>query len=76
MNDLHNFVSVALHTSAGERPYANERISDLKVIGSGYAPLIYDLQSDPSFETFKTSCEKVWKALSQTPQLPTKLVIE
>ncbi len=75
MNDLHKFVSVALHTSAGEGDLANDRLSDLKVIGSGYAPLIYDLQSEPNFETFKTSCEKVWKALSQTPDLPIKLVI-
>ncbi len=75
MNDLHKFVGVAIHTSAGEGDLANDRLSDLKVIGSGYAPLIYDLQRKPNFETFKISCEKVWETLSQTPRLPTKLVI-
>ncbi len=76
MNDLHKFVSVALHTSAGEGDLANDRLSDLKVIGSRYAPFIYDLQRKPNFETFKISCEKVWEALSQNPNLPIKLVIQ
>ncbi len=74
MNDLHKLVSVALHTFAGEGDLANDRLSDLKVVGHGYAPLIYDLQRKPSFETFKTCCEKVWETLSQTPHLPIKLV--
>ncbi len=76
MNDLHKFVSVALHTSAGEGDLANDQLSYLKVIGSGYAPLIYDLQRRPNFETFKTSCVKVWEALSITTRLPFLLVIE
>ena len=61
VKDLHTFVMVALHTAAGEGDYANDRLSRLKIVGSGYGPLIYDLQSDPSFNNFKICCEKVWK---------------
>ncbi len=75
INDLHKFVSVALHTSVGEGDFANDNLSRLKIVGSGYSPLIYDLQlSKPSFENFKTCCRKVWDALQQTPNLPSKLV--
>lgn len=77
VTDLHKFVSVALHTAAGEGDLANDKLSHLKMIGSGYGPLIYDLNPSrhPSFEDFKNSCEKVWKALEQTPRLPELLVM-
>ncbi len=74
MNDLHKFVTVALHTAAGEGDHANDRLSRLKMVVSGYGPLIYDLKINPSFENFKTCCEKVWEALEQTPILPLHLV--
>ena len=74
MNDLHKFVSVALHTSAGEGDLANDKLSNLKIIGSGFGPLIYDLKIDPSFETFKISCESVWESLKQNRKLPKLLV--
>lgn len=71
---MHKFVNVALHTSVGEGDLANDKLSRLKIVGSGYSPLIYDLQRRPSFENFKTCCMKVWEALEQTPTLPAKLV--
>lgn len=74
MNDLHKFVNVALHTAAGEGDFANDNLSRLKTIGSGYSPLIYDLQREPSFAKFQECCVKVWKALEQTPDLAKKLV--
>ena len=74
MNDLHKFVSVALHTSAGEGDFANDKLSNLKIIGSGFGPLIYRLKSNPSFETFKTSCESVWESLKLNKDLPKLLV--
>ena len=76
IGDLHKFVSVALHTSAGEGDFANDNLSRLKIVGSGYAPLIYDLQIKPNFDMFKTCCVKVWNSLQQTPSLPAKLVRE
>ncbi len=74
VNDLHTFISVALHTSAGEGDVANDNLSRLKIVGSGYSPLIYDLQRRPSFENFKTCCMKVWEVLQHTSTLPEKLV--
>lgn len=74
INDLHKFVSVALHTSAGEGDFANDNLSRLKIVGSGYAPLIYDLKQKPNFDEFKACCVKVWESLNQTPSLPEKLV--
>ena len=74
MNDLHKFVSVALHTSAGEGDFANDKLSHLKIIGSGFGPLIYRLKADPSFETFKVCCISVWESLESTPRLPKLLV--
>ena len=74
VNDLQKFVSVALHTAAGEGDIANDNLSRLKIIGSGYGPLIYDMGTEPSFDTFKSCCRKVWETLHQTPNLPKKLV--
>lgn len=77
VNDLHKFVSVALHTAAGEGDLANDMLSNLKIIGSGYGPLIFDLNPSkcPSFEDFKSSCIKVWDAMDQAHNLPDLLVI-
>ncbi len=72
--DLQKFVNVALHTSAGEGDYSSDRLSNLKIVGSGYGPLIYKLKEQSDFDTFRSLCEEVWKSLHQTPQLSTLLV--
>ncbi len=74
MDDLQKFVNVALHTSAGEGDFSSDRLSNLKIVGSGYGPLIYKLQEGSSFDTFRSLCEEVWKSLIQAPKLPTLLV--
>lgn len=74
VNDLHTFVMVALHTVAGEGDFANDKLLRLKIAGSGYGPLIYNLQDNPDFENFKACCEEVWETLVQTPNLPKYLV--
>ena len=74
MNDLHNFVSVALHTSVGEDDYSHDKLSQLKVVGSGFGPLIYHLKKDSDFVSFTKFCEDVWSSLQETPQLPSLLV--
>lgn len=66
INDLHKFVTVALHTAAGEGDLANSRLSQLKIVGSAYAPLIYDLKNSPTFESFQQCCIKVWKVHEQS----------
>ena len=66
---------MALHTAAGEGAFANDRLSRLKIVASGYGPLIYDLHHNPSFDNFKVCCEKVWDAMEQSDNdLPQSLV--
>ncbi len=74
VNDLHKFVSVALHTSAGEGDHSSDRLSHLKMVASGFGPLIYGLKEDSSFELFRLQCEAVWEAVKLTPKLPSLLV--
>lgn len=66
VNDLHMFVTVALHTEAGEGDFAHDKLSRLKIVASGYGPLIYDSKKDPSFKKFQECCERVWEAVDQT----------
>ena len=74
IDDLHNFVSVALHTTAGETDYDSDRLSNLKKVGNGFRPLIFDLMTDKSFEAFRQGCLAVWTAMETAPDLPEKLV--
>jgi hypothetical protein len=74
LDDLHNFVSVALHTTAGESDYDSDRLSNLKKVGNGFGPLIFGLMENKSFEVFHQGCIDVWKAMENAPDLPQKLV--
>jgi hypothetical protein len=40
----------------------------LKIVGSGFGPLIYGLE-DCSFDAFRVKCEEVWKAVGLAPEL-------
>ena len=72
--DLHNFVSVALHTVAGEGDFDRDRLSNLKIAGSGFASLIYGLRVDTSFVAFQRACKAVWFQLKRTYNLAGILV--
>jgi hypothetical protein len=74
VNDLHKFVSVALHTAAGEGDFSSDRLSHLKMVGSGFGPLIYGLLGNSSFEMFRHKCKDVWNAVGQSHELPKFLV--
>ena len=74
IDDLHNFVSVALHTTAGESDFDSDRLSNLKKVGNGFRPLIFDLMRNKSFSSFRRGCLTVWEALEAAPDLPEKLV--
>ena len=54
---------MALHTEAGEGDHANDKLSRLKTVTSGYGPLFYG--KNRSYKTFKTSCEEVWDRMVQ-----------
>ena len=74
LDDLHNFVSVALHTTAGESDFDSDRLSNLKKVGNGFGPLIFGLMKTKSFEAFRQGCLKVWDAMETAPDLPKQLV--
>ena len=67
-------MSVALHTTAGESDFDSDRLSNLKKVGNGFRPLIFDLMRDTSFEAFRRGCLAVWEAMETSPDLPDKLV--
>ena len=69
---LQEFVNVALHTATGEGALPSAQLSDLKTIGTGFKPLIYDLPENANFELFQEKCELLWKDMQQ--QLPNLLV--
>ena len=75
VDDLHNFVSVALHTTAGESDYDSGCLSNLREIGNAFGSLIYDLKEDKSFDMFRIGCVTAWDAMANTTKnLPMMLV--
>ena len=75
VDDLHNFVSVALHTTAGEDDYDSDRLSNLKKIGNTFGSLIYDLKDDKSFEMFHIGCFNAWDAMAITTENLPKILV-
>ena len=75
MNDLQNFVNVALATTAGgEDDLAHDKLSDLRTIGSGFGALIYKLPDDAGYAVLAQRCTSLWEALKNNQDLPNKLV--
>lgn len=74
LDGLHNFVSLALHTTAGESDFDSDRLSNLKKVGNGFSPLIFDLIEDKSYDAFRHGCISVWEAIETASDLPEKLV--
>ena len=75
MSDLQNFVNVARATAAGgEDDFANDRLSSLRTVGSGYSSLIYNLKPDIGFQELCSRLVSVWKAYEVDKNLPQMLV--
>jgi len=75
VNDLQNFVNVALATAAGgEDDLAHDKLSDLRAVGSGFGPLIYKLPDDAGYAVLTQRCISLWEALQNNQDLPNKLV--
>ena len=75
MGDLQNFVNVALATAAGgEDDLANDRLSCLRTVGSGFSSLIYKLDPTTGFRDLRERCKSVWTAFENDKHLPNKLV--
>ena len=73
--DLQNFVTVALATAAGgEDDYANDKLSSLRTVGSGFGSLIYNLKADTGSLVLRRRCTSVWEEFRKNPNLPEMLV--
>lgn len=76
VSDLQNFVNLALaRGSGGEDDLANDRLSNLRTVGSGFSPLIYiKLEEDTGCEELCMRCSSVWTECNNNPNLPNILV--
>lgn len=75
MTDLQNFVNVALATAAGgEDDFANDRLSSLRTVGTGFSSLIYNLNPHMGFRELSGRCTFVWTAYENDRNLPKMLV--
>lgn len=75
IHDLQQFVTIALATAAGgEDDYTRDRLSNLRTVGSGFAPLIYQLPQTTSYEGLQRRCMSLWDSLEHDSKLPEKLV--
>ena len=75
MTELNRFVTIALSTGpGGEDALTQDKLSNLRTIGSGFAPLIYTLSENVGFNEFSMQCTQVWKALESNKDLPSFLV--
>ena len=72
VSDLQNFVNVALATA--EDDLANDKLSSLRTVGSGFSSLIYKLGSDAGFQELCNRCSSVWEAYRNDENLPKMLV--
>ena len=74
VNELHRFVSVALHTTAGEGDFESDKLASLRTVVTAFEPLIYGLRGEITYEIFCEQCRSVWDELSKNPKLPQMLV--
>ena len=74
-NALQNFVNIALATAAGgEDDYNTDKLINLKIVGSGFGPLIYKLPNTAGYQLLQDHCQDLWKTLGENRDLPKKMV--
>ena len=75
VNDLQNFVNIALATAAGgEGDLTTDKLSHLRTVGSGFGPLIYKLPKTAGYQKLQENCRTLWDTLKQAPDLPKIMV--
>ena len=75
VNDLQNFVNIALATAAGgEGDFTTDKLSYLRTVGSGFGPLIYKLPKDADYHLLQYHCKDLWETLEEAGNLPEILV--
>ena len=75
VNDLQNFVNIALATAAGgEDDLTRDKLSNLRTVGSGFGPLIYKLPKTAGYDVLQEHCKLLWDTLKYAPKLPKIMV--
>ncbi|XP_029285155.1 E3 ubiquitin-protein ligase rnf213-alpha-like [Cottoperca gobio] len=72
INELKVFVDLA-SISAGENDLDVDRVACFHDAVLGYSSILYGLKQDSDFEAFRESLSKLWKALVNDRNIPTKL---
>ena len=68
-------MTVALATAAGgEGDLVHDKLSHLRTIGSGFAPLIYEVKEADGYKRLMERCRTLWEALKKNPKLSDILV--
>ena len=74
-NDIRAFVTLALATAAGgEGALADDKLSHLLTVGTGYKSLIYELKNTDGCQQLMDKCNSLWNALEENKDLPDLLV--
>ena len=74
LEELRTFIDIALIVATGEGAVQVEYIVCLDAAVKGYAPFIYQIEDDMSYEEFLQLCSEVWDVLKADPKLPEKFV--
>lgn len=61
-------------SAQGQDDLEVQKVSCLHAAATGYAPLIYDMQSSMGFKEFLPLCQAVWRVLDVDTELPKKFV--
>ena len=72
--ELKVLVDLAMISAAGQGDMEEKMVDVFHSAVLGYAPLIYDLKPDSTFEEFLANCKNVWRSLESNPRLPENLV--
>lgn len=67
-------VDLAMISAQGQDDLEVQKVSCLHAAATGYAPLIYDMQSNMGFKEFLPLCQAVWRVLEVDAELPRKFV--
>lgn len=74
LDELRTFIDIALIVATGEGAVQVEYIVCLDTAVKGYAPFIYQIEDDISYEKFLQLCSEVWDVLQADRNLPEKFV--
>ncbi|KAK6169753.1 hypothetical protein SNE40_020742 [Patella caerulea] len=72
LRELKVFIDLAF-ISAGEGDYEIDKMNCFHAVTYAFAPLIFDLKQDSSFDEVMKKCDLVWKELQNDKNLPQEL---